>query len=299
MAHTIIDNKFYADTAFLNSLSGIPGVELHHMGFGEFYATTPYGRVEFDRMRGVNFPGVSGRSHQVYDKAHGELQATTWLFDQMKSKGRSSLMASTLRTQIIRLAAVHPELRSDLLPLLKEDSAPESVDQNKPEHYYGLPPRGVQAAAKAPAKLKGKKLDAAISKAYYKYGDRVQVNIMDIGKIYAAGKAAYEGAATLEEADKALDAAMKAALEKYGTVSKVASSSFRDYDEAYVEAVEKANRLRHWHDLWYNRLTREYTVSMFLPSVDTARGEIIKPGTPLTDKQQAIADRKRLASRKA
>jgi len=158
VAHTIIDNKFYADTAFLNSLSGIPGVELHHMGFGEFYATTPYGRVEFDRMRGVDFPGQSGRSHQVYDKAHGELQATTWLFDQMKSKGRSSLMASTLRTQIIRLAAAHPELRSDLLPLLKEDSAPESVDQNKPEHYYGLPPRGVQAAAKAPAKLKGKKL---------------------------------------------------------------------------------------------------------------------------------------------
>jgi len=38
---------------------------------------------------------------------------------------------------------------------------------------------------------------------------------------------------------------------------------------------------------------------MFLPSVDTARGEIVKPGWPLNAKQQAIADRKRLASRKA
>ena len=71
------------------------------------------------------------------------------------------------------------------------------------------------AAAKAPAKLKGKKLDDAISKAYYKHGDRVQVDIMNIGKIYAAGKAAYEGAESLEEADKALDEAMKAAIAKY------------------------------------------------------------------------------------
>ena len=205
---------------------------------------------------------------------------------------------STLRTRLIRLAAARPELRADLLPLLQEQADPASVDQNKPESYYGLPPRGVQAAAKAPAKLKGKKLDEAISKAYYKYGDRVQVNILDIGKIYAAGKAAYEGAATPEEADKALDAAMKAALEKYGTVSKVASS-FRDYDEAYVEAVGKANRLRLPQDLWKNRMTGQYTVSGFSPSVDTARGEVIKPGTPLTDKQQAIADHKRSASRTA
>jgi hypothetical protein len=71
------------------------------------------------------------------------------------------------------------------------------------------------AAAKAPAKLKGKKLDEAISKAYYKHGNNVQVDIMNIGKIYAAGKSAYEGAGTLEEADQALDEAMKAAIAKY------------------------------------------------------------------------------------
>jgi hypothetical protein len=72
-----------------------------------------------------------------------------------------------------------------------------------------------QAAAKAPAKLKGKKLDEAISKAYYKHGNNVQVDIMNIGKIYAAGKSAYEGAGSLEEADQALDEAMKAAIAKY------------------------------------------------------------------------------------
>ena len=51
-----------------------------------------------------------------------------------------------LRSRLIRLAAAKPELRADLLPLLKEDADPVSHDQNKPEYYYGLPPRGVQAA---------------------------------------------------------------------------------------------------------------------------------------------------------
>ena len=53
---------------------------------------------------------------------------------------------SSLRSHLIRLAAANPELRADLLPLLKEDADPGSLDQNKPESYYGLPPRGVQAA---------------------------------------------------------------------------------------------------------------------------------------------------------
>lgn len=53
---------------------------------------------------------------------------------------------AALRSRLIRLAAVHPELRADILPLLKEQSDPASHDQNKPESYYGLPPRGVQAA---------------------------------------------------------------------------------------------------------------------------------------------------------
>ena len=53
---------------------------------------------------------------------------------------------AALRSRLIRLAAVHPELRADILPLLKEQSDPASHDQNKPESYYGLPPRGVQAS---------------------------------------------------------------------------------------------------------------------------------------------------------
>lgn len=53
---------------------------------------------------------------------------------------------SDLRSRLIRLAAANPSLRADILPLLKEESDPASQDQNKPEHYYGLPPRGVQAA---------------------------------------------------------------------------------------------------------------------------------------------------------
>ena len=52
---------------------------------------------------------------------------------------------SILRRQLIRLAAARPELRADLLPLLKQDADPASHDENKPQSFYGLPPRGVQA----------------------------------------------------------------------------------------------------------------------------------------------------------
>lgn len=55
---------------------------------------------------------------------------------------------SELRTRLIRLAAANPGLRAEILPLLKEQADPASFDQNKPESYYGLPPRGVQAARK-------------------------------------------------------------------------------------------------------------------------------------------------------
>jgi len=69
--------------------------------------------------------------------------------------------------------------------------------------------------AKSTAKLKGKKLEALISKTYYKHGQRVQVNIMDIPKIYRAAEAAYNGAATAEEAEKAMEEAMVAAIAKH------------------------------------------------------------------------------------
>ena len=61
------------------------------MGFGEFYANTPKGRVDFDRMRGKDFPGQSGRSHQLY----GDPQAAAdWLVEEMEKKGKSERMAS-------------------------------------------------------------------------------------------------------------------------------------------------------------------------------------------------------------
>ena len=84
--HYVAPNgKVYVDTAFLNSIRGIPGTAVEHMGFGEFYADTPHGRVDFDRMRGVDFPGQSGRSHQMY----GEGDSAKWLLQQMISKGQT------------------------------------------------------------------------------------------------------------------------------------------------------------------------------------------------------------------
>ena len=99
---------------------------------------------------------------------------------------------SDLRSKVIRLAHARPELRGQLLPLLKQ-------------------------AAKAPAKLTGKKLDALISKTYSVLGNGVRIMLMDIPQIYHNALKAYEGAGTPEEATEALEKAMKTSIAKHKT----------------------------------------------------------------------------------
>jgi len=52
----------------------------------------------------------------------------------------------SLRNQLIKLAFENPELRKDVLPLVMQFKDPASENENKPEHWYNLPPRGVQAS---------------------------------------------------------------------------------------------------------------------------------------------------------
>jgi hypothetical protein len=58
-------------------------------------------------------------------------------------------MSNSLRSKLIRLAASTPELRKDLLTILKEEADPTSHDQNLPETWYGLPPQGPGKTAAA------------------------------------------------------------------------------------------------------------------------------------------------------
>lgn len=87
--HTDSSGNTYVDTDFINSVRAV-GATVGHMGFGEFYADTPKGRVEFDRMRGRDFPGQSGRSHKLY----GDRGAAEWLVKEMERKGHSDRVAS-------------------------------------------------------------------------------------------------------------------------------------------------------------------------------------------------------------
>lgn len=62
------DGKLYVDTAFMqNSSHVLPNSELKHMGFGEFYIQTPDGTVQFARRDPMEFEGMSGRCHLLYD----------------------------------------------------------------------------------------------------------------------------------------------------------------------------------------------------------------------------------------
>ena len=66
--------KWYVDSNFMSLVQSVyPGAKLEHMGMGEFTLETPDGNLEFDRMRGENFDGQVGHSHQLHDNAHGKV----------------------------------------------------------------------------------------------------------------------------------------------------------------------------------------------------------------------------------
>ena len=121
MAHHVApDGSIYADTGFLNSLR-LPNVELRHLGFGEFVVETPKGEVEFDRMRGKPFPGMTGRSHLIYDN-NGKMVATEWLIAEVE-KHKLSERTASLRERAIKLAHVKPALRAPILAALRAASS--------------------------------------------------------------------------------------------------------------------------------------------------------------------------------
>lgn len=94
--HHFFDGKsYFVDTAFMNAMHNLmPGQEMKHMGFGEFEWVGPEGKVDFDRMRGKDFPGQSGRSHKLYDDKDGKLVKK--LIAAMEKKGKSELVKESL-----------------------------------------------------------------------------------------------------------------------------------------------------------------------------------------------------------
>ncbi len=114
MAHfTAPDGDIDVDSDFVNNCQKIHGVELKHMGFGEFVAATPKGEVDFDRMRGKAFEGMSGRPHQMYDRKHGS-GAAKWLLEEMEKHHLSE--ASTAKTASYARTAAAPVPSFDRRP---------------------------------------------------------------------------------------------------------------------------------------------------------------------------------------
>lgn len=115
MGHYIApDGSIYVDTDFINRVHKLPGMSVEHMGFGEFYLTTPKGRVEFDRMRGKPFEGQGGRSHKFYDDKGGDNIAKD-VVEQMERKNLSE--PAQAKTASLRIASPN-ELAQELRQLL-------------------------------------------------------------------------------------------------------------------------------------------------------------------------------------
>lgn len=125
MGHYYDGKDYYADTDFLNSLRGVmPGMSLEHMGFGEFQLVGPKGTIDFDRMRGKQFTGQSGRSHKLYDNAGGKLVKE--LITQMEKKGKSERAeAAAFATEDV-LALVNAGLIDEAAQLVTAAAGPYS-----------------------------------------------------------------------------------------------------------------------------------------------------------------------------
>jgi len=112
-AHHLIGKDVYVDSDFVNASQHVwPQAHLKHIGMGEFELVTPLGTIQFDRMRGIKFPGASGRGHLMYDDSDG--RAMKELLAKMESAGKSERRASertVVRAVMARGLTVDPAQR--------------------------------------------------------------------------------------------------------------------------------------------------------------------------------------------
>ena len=111
-AHHHYDGKnWYVDTGFVSaSEKAMPGFSLSHMGMGEFSLKGPDGEIEFDRMRGKDFPGQVGRSHKLYDNKDGALIKK--LIAAMKGKSQE-MKAESLDEANLSSSSSYQEIKKE------------------------------------------------------------------------------------------------------------------------------------------------------------------------------------------
>ena len=119
MAHRLDGKRWYADTAFMNAVEPVAKSmfdysEMKHMGFGEFYLLVIDNgkemRLDFDRMRGKDFEGQSGRSHWAHDDQNGKL--VDKIMKVMERKGKSVRVARD-KTAARTISEIAAEIAED------------------------------------------------------------------------------------------------------------------------------------------------------------------------------------------
>lgn len=99
-------SAIYVDTAFINAAkNALKGYEIQHLGMGEFALKGPDGEIEFDRMRGKSFPGMSGRSHKLY----GPAELIKKLLAAMKGKAKEVTESTIYEAQRGPAALAFPD----------------------------------------------------------------------------------------------------------------------------------------------------------------------------------------------
>lgn len=135
MAHQVApDGSIYVDTAFINATKNLPGCNLEHMGMGEFSLTTPKGTVEFDRMRGKPFEGMSGRPHKFYDREGYGNKLAQWVVEQMEHHHLSEAAPATVTARVKNAS----DLQGRLQEIMRLASQPNPSRMVLAAELYGL-----------------------------------------------------------------------------------------------------------------------------------------------------------------
>jgi hypothetical protein len=147
----------FVDTAFINNVSGmLPGFEVRHLGFGEFEFAGPDASIQFDRMRGRNFPGQSGRSHMIY-MHKGDKKIISKLVAKMVKKGKAQVKkavkvptpkAVAKRTGMKVAGKPKGKIQKDILDALEThfQSTGQSFQWFRPETLQKLPQTAMYSA---------------------------------------------------------------------------------------------------------------------------------------------------------
>lgn len=116
--HIQVGAELYGDTGFISAVARVGG-DIHHLGFGEFEARFPDGKIEFIRRDSYPIPNKSGRAHLI----RGPEQLIHRILSEIEAKGLS-ISGNEPEPEPVREPEPKPVVAPTPVPVAKAIPAP-------------------------------------------------------------------------------------------------------------------------------------------------------------------------------